>query len=49
MPGRSWIPDEDRIPGRWSNPPGITVLDANHLQLYACPASGGHPHTVLVQ
>ncbi|MFF7730822.1 hypothetical protein [Streptomyces sp. NPDC008001] len=49
----SWIPNEDRGPGAsddsWSNPPGITVLDANHLQLYACPANGGHPHTVLVQ
>ncbi|MCX4822434.1 hypothetical protein OG883_21575 [Streptomyces sp. NBC_01142] len=49
----SWIPHEDRVPcasdDSWSNPPEITVLDANHLQLYACPASGGHPHTELVQ
>lgn len=48
-----WIPYEDRVPGEsgdsWSNPPAITVLDANQLQLYACPASGGHPHTDLVQ
>ncbi|PKV82781.1 hypothetical protein [Streptomyces sp. TLI_146] len=49
----SWIPYEDQPAGApddiWFNPPGITVLDANRLQLYACPANGGHPHTSLVQ
>ncbi|MEU2832132.1 hypothetical protein ABZ667_26230 [Streptomyces lavendulae] len=54
--GASWIPYEDRALGApdddsGSNPPGIQVSDANHLQLYGCPAFAGtgHPHTDPVQ
>lgn len=51
----SWIPEEEEgeVPETpadiWSNPPEVTVLDVNRIQLYACPANGGHPHTELVQ
>ena len=30
-----------------SNPPGIQVSDANHLQLYVCPTC--YTHTDLIQ
>ncbi|MDX3388057.1 hypothetical protein PV682_42460 [Streptomyces niveiscabiei] len=45
---RTWIPYEDQAPEADANPPGVTVIDANHLQLYVCPKHPTH-HTDLVQ
>nr|WP_119611492.1 hypothetical protein [Streptomyces acidiscabies] len=46
---RTWIPYEDQSLGDAdSNPPDVTVIDANHLQLYVCPEHPTH-HTDLVQ
>lgn len=50
--GKGWVPYEDQALGaldddRLSNPPGVQVSDANHLQIYCCP--NVHEHTDLIQ
>ncbi|WP_416975778.1 hypothetical protein [Streptomyces sp. 4F14] len=46
---RTWIPYEDQAQDDAdANPPGVTVIDANRLQLYVCPEHPYH-HTDLVQ
>lgn len=50
--GRGWVPYEDQAlagaeDDSVSNPPGIQVSDANHLQLYTCPQC--YTHTSLIQ
>ncbi|MFJ6186234.1 hypothetical protein [Streptomyces sp. NPDC092295] len=49
---RGWVPYEDQAIAvldndNVSNPPGIQVSDANHLQLYVCPTC--YTHTDLIQ
>ncbi|MFF1905939.1 hypothetical protein [Kitasatospora sp. NPDC058218] len=49
----SWVPYEDRSLAlsdpQVANPPQVHVSRTNHLQLYVCPESPGHPHTDLIQ
>ncbi|MFG2138679.1 hypothetical protein [Streptomyces sp. NPDC048650] len=54
----SWTPLEDQaaaasspdaVPPDPTTPTQVTIGDAHHQQIYACPASPEHPHTALVQ
>jgi hypothetical protein len=48
---KGWVPYEDQAlavldEARVSNPPGVHVSDANHLQLYVCPKCCTHPDLI---